>query len=735
MDRYSDFKNELMQIRTDVAGLLDNASTLPGADRHSFDNWKKTCSDIGQQIAENMVRIAVVGAIKSGKSTFVNSLLRGDYLKRGAGVVTSMVTRIRSSEASSAKLWFKSWDDVNADMKAALILFPDSEWRSSHEQFDIRNDSEREELEKALHALSTDLLISTDTRNMNSVLISSYLKGYQRVKDIISEDRIEREYPFAEHREFVSDDALSVYLRDIQLEVINRLDRDIEIADCQGSDSPNPMHLAMIQEYLLRTHLLLYVISARTGLRQADIRFLNMIRNMGILENIVFIINIDFGEHESPEECRSLIGKISEELALLKSHPQIYSFSALFNLFRSQPDQLSSRNRSRFEQWAKETEFVDFSDKETQRFDSDFTQKLREERYALLLRNHAERLSVICSGLAYWSRLHQDMLVQSSKNAEEFVETVRRHQEKVNQVKGMIHSTLEGTLDKIKTVLKSDVDGFFDTKYGELFQEVLGFIRNFSVVNYELYITSPRFSNALYLLFQDFKHSVDTFMAETVNPKVISFVRDQEKKIAENLQTIGDTYSAMIHDAMTEYHKEMESFVVSPMTQIRFRMPDAETVRSRAGIVFSQPSVAMQYGFGIKSSAIMRLGMYAVMKKIKGWFVKKSKQDRAEQVHALKYGLTRLKKETEASLQFQFKNYRENLKYQYIFALAEAFCESLYQALTDHFGGYVTDISKSISAIHDKQSDKEHLQNFLKKIEDIVGNTQERLKRLKLEMS
>jgi hypothetical protein len=326
------------------------------------------------------------------------------------------------------------------------------------------------------------------------------------------------------------------------------------------------------------------------------------------------------------------------------------------------------------------------------------------------------------------------MLVQSSRNADEFVKTVSRHQEKVNQVKGMIHSTLEGTLDKIKAVLKSDVDGFFDVKYGDMFQEILGFIRNYSVVNYDLYITSPKFSNSLHLVFQDFKHSVDTFMAETINPKVISFVREQEKKIAENLQTIGDTYSAMIHDAMTEYHKEMESFVISPMTKIGFRMPDAETVRNRAGIVFSQPSVAMQYGLGIRTSAIMRLGLYSVMKKIKRWFVRKSQPDRAEQAHALKYGLNRLKKETEASLQFQFKNYRENLKYQYIFALAEAFCEALYQALTDHFGGYITDISKSIGAINDKQTDKEHFQNFLKKIEDIVGNTQARLKQLKLEM-
>ncbi|MCK7509209.1 MAG: dynamin family protein [Desulfobacterales bacterium] len=46
------------------------------------------------------IRVAVVGAIKSGKSTFLNALLKGDFLKRGAGVVTSIVTRVRAGRAA-----------------------------------------------------------------------------------------------------------------------------------------------------------------------------------------------------------------------------------------------------------------------------------------------------------------------------------------------------------------------------------------------------------------------------------------------------------------------------------------------------------------------------------------------------------------------------------------------------------------------------------------------------------
>jgi GTPase SAR1 family protein len=123
--------------------------------------------------------VAVVGPIKSGKSTFLNSILKGDYLKRGAGVVTSIVTRVRSGDRLSAHLYFKSWDEVNAEMEQALVLFP------NNSKFDIRNEAERHQIQQALKSLSSEQLISQDTRNLNNVLLTSYIKGYDRVYDTI----------------------------------------------------------------------------------------------------------------------------------------------------------------------------------------------------------------------------------------------------------------------------------------------------------------------------------------------------------------------------------------------------------------------------------------------------------------------------------------------------------------------------------------------------------------------
>ena len=121
-----------------------------------YRQWEQTSNSIARHILDQVVRVAVVGAIKSGKSTFVNSLLAYDYLKRGAGVVTSIVTRIRQGEQLKARLFLKSWNEVNDELNQALILFPTNEWRTEKIGFDIRRDKDRQELNKALKSLNRD---------------------------------------------------------------------------------------------------------------------------------------------------------------------------------------------------------------------------------------------------------------------------------------------------------------------------------------------------------------------------------------------------------------------------------------------------------------------------------------------------------------------------------------------------------------------------------------------------
>lgn len=331
------------------------------------------------------------------------------------------MTRIRSGKRLKAVLFFKSWDEINAEIEHALVMLPSWEVSKDNKPFDIRREADRNSLETALYRLGDDMIVTAGIRNINIVLLGLYLKGYEHVADIVTTDSATIEYSgqkFPEHRTFVADDALAVYLKDIELEINDgKDDHSIEIADCQGSDSPNPLHLALIQDYLQRTNFIIYAISSRTGLRQADVKFLSMIKNMGILENILFVVNIDLNEHETLEDLDALLVKIKEELSLLRPDPDIYTFSSLFNLFKSISAELKQKDQRRFSYWKSEKEFIHFSDEETARFEKALNTKLTEGRFSLLLSNQLERMNVLVAGVGLWTKMNSELIRKDEKDA------------------------------------------------------------------------------------------------------------------------------------------------------------------------------------------------------------------------------------------------------------------------------------------------------------------------------
>lgn len=735
MSTYNSIKNELLQINQEVLGLLSHASSMTGAADHFFADWQRTCNSIHKQMAEEVVRVAVVGAIKSGKSTFINSLFKGDYLKRGAGVVTSIVTRVRCGKKLKAILLFKSWDDVNSDMEQSLVLFPSLDWRKEKTRFELRREKERINLQKALDSLGPEHLITGGARNPNSVLLASYLNGFEEVKDMISAEASTRKYEnglFAEHQNFVGKGALAVYLRDVQLEIdSDSMDSNIEIADCQGSDSPNPLHLAMIQDYLFLTHLMIYVISSRTGLREADIKFLSMIKKMGIMDNIIFVVNCDFSEHESIEGLNALIQQVEEEILLIKSAPEIYSISALYNLFTAQGVNLPEKDKLRLAQWNKEQEFTEFSDQETIRFESSFNHKLTKERFSLLLKNHLERLSVISSGLDHWIFVNQNILSKDTNSANTIIEKVKQHQGRIDQVRSIMKSTLDGSIRKIKQELKKDIDRFFDVRSGDVLKDMVEFVReyNISYHKHENNLKASGFSNTVYLVFQEFKQSLDTFMAESINPEVIRFVRAKEAWIREYLDSISAPFEVMIGDTIDEYNHIMGSFGINRLQgeQQRVRIPEIDSIKNIAGLALPSAAMSMRYTARMKTETFMRLGFYSGLTILKRILRKPAERKNEEEIRALKGVVLRMKRETEKALVFHFKDYKENIKFQYIFKLVEAVSNSLYEELLDRFQSYAMNLSNIIEQINDKRIDKERASVILQEMEQMSKGINNRI--------
>lgn len=694
-------KHDLLAAAADMRALLAALGEVPGVETPLLTRFDEACRGIERQVREDTIRVAVVGPIKSGKSSFANALFGGDYLKRGAGVVTSIVTRVRRGASLEAELTFKSWGEVNADMEQALVLLPSADWHRGGERFDLRRDSEREALQGAVAGLGPEQLVNPDGRNVNSVLLASYLKGFPRVRGILGEESVVQRYEaarFGDHRDFVGDDALAVYLKDVRLEIATGdFPGHVEIADCQGSDSPNPLHMAMIQDYLLRTHLILYVISSRTGLRRADLRFLSIIKKMGILENMIFVLNVDFSEHESLEGLEQLRRRVTEELALIRPEPEVFAFSALYDLFRQLADALPAKDRARLEQWRREAALTAASDAESARFQAFFQDQIRNQTLHLLFRNHVERLLVMAGEVAKMVGLAREIVEADAQQAQAVIARIGRNREQIQRLQGVIRNTLDGGLQKIKQDLRYEVDRFFDPAHGEVLRDVIDFIRNFRVASWSEYrerLRGEGFATTLYHVYQEFRQALDGYMTENVNPRIVAFVRQREKMIHERLMALADPYRSMVRDAAADFAcppgAEADG---APEAAPEAEIPSMEVLRRRAGVQLPPAAAVTRYSAKVKTEAILRLGAYRAWRGFKKLLRKPVAQDEREAIRALEDGVARLRKETESSVRFHFKDYRENIKFAYIFKLVESASDQIVALLLERFQAYESNLS------------------------------------------
>ncbi len=740
MDHFNSIKTDFLQINDEFSSLFNTAELIPGITPFPFDQWEKIRCSIEKQIQEDTLKIAVVGAIKSGKSTFVNAFLGEDYLKRGAGVVTSIVTKIKKGSTLTASLFFKTWEEVNAEMKEAMILLPSFERHADDRQFDIRCAEDRTDLKRALNSLSVEKRISGETLDANIVLLNSYLKGYERIRKNLSEDgniqRFEGD-KFNQYKNFVGDDSLAVYLKDLELQIpgVDNLSDNIEIADCQGSDSPNPLHLSMIQNYLLETHLILYLVSSRTGIRQADITFLSIIKKMGLMDNIYFVINCDLSEHEGLDDLKALVSKVLEEISVIKPEPQIFTFSSLYNLIRQFGQRTSRKNMLRVEQWKNETKLSTFSDRETKRFFTLFSKQLTRDRSTLLLRNHLERFALMADSLHDWLSVNRAILMKDTEGAAKILQETGDIQSQLTRLKSLISDTIDASSRETKLDIWKTVDQFFDARNGSLVKDIREHIKDYTV-DYRMSeddIEDLGFSTTLYGIFQDFKRDIDLFMTERINPHLVQLIRQEEVKIDAFLSDAARAYDSLMEEALKKYEEALENMEI-PSKRHTFDEAysiDLKNLKKRITCNVPKLDSSLSYTSKIRTEAIVRLKYYNLLTLISKALKKNVQNEKTGESRALKDGVQRIKKETMRSIISSLNNYKENLKFLYLFRLIDEAPRILNGMLHDRFYVFTVDLSSTAELIGTERSLKEEAINSLERMDDLLKTLSSRILHLR----
>ncbi|MEZ4524544.1 MAG: hypothetical protein R2941_01305 [Desulfobacterales bacterium] len=337
------------------------------------------------------------------------------------------------------------------------------------------------------------------------------------------------------------------------------------------------------------------------------------------------------------------------------------------------------------------------------------------------------------SGLEHRISFNRDILRRDVSGVGELLESIQKHQNKTAEIKGMIRSTLDGAVRKIQKTIRTDTDRFFDSRYG-IPADTVSFLDQYSVA-YPDYVTDLKksgFNHAMYMIFQEIHRAVDVFTAENVNPEVIRFARELEAKIQEHFLTLAAPYDVMVRDALAEYNRNLEALGIVPIRESaeEMQVPDMESAKQKSGIRFVQASASVNYTAGIRADAVMRLGFYRVVRFFKKLF-KKTVVENEGEIMALRGGVARLKKETAHSLQFSFKDYRENLKFQYFFKLADAVAKEMYDALSARFDTYAADLSRISETVSQKQTDKDRKAELLLELEKTRQGIHEQLRNLK----
>lgn len=719
-------------IISDTISILQRIENLPQMSDSHVADYKVVCQGIPEQIRAGRLKIAIVGVIKSGKSTFVNSLVQKELVKRGAGVITSITTRIRKGKKNQANIYFKSWDDINSRLQKALQVYPCS--RSDNDSidgFDLRRKNDREFLKKVYQSLISDLPAANDGIRPETLLIMNALQGFDACKDLVQADETTLRFEskdFDRHKSYTSDPSKAFYIKDVCLDVYGRvLDPNIEIADCQGADSTDPAQLAHVLTYLESSNLIVYCISSRTGLRQSDVTFLKQIKNLGLLDNILFVNNCDLTEHETLADLIKIEDSIRDHLEFLEIQPKLFSFSSLYNLFLKIEPKLAKRDLSRLKLWQDEKKMVQYCDLGTNEFNSLFQRMIDKNRHELLISNHLKRLGIINAQLDLRADIFLDLLSSDKSKEETAVRTLDNLQHNASRLESIVANSINGAVSGLNDEIDFNIKKAFDQDEEAILENAQNFIRK-TTIDYEQYRHTAResgFNQILYLMFQDFKRKLDLYVIEAVKPVLKKIVSAQEERIISYFQSLFDSYQIDLVKA--DQYAQFET-----VSKLRYQQGDfidsvdINKIKKILGLQLPSVIFEAKYTPRIKANVFTDFGLQTISQILSTILNRKSDFSFSP---ALKKAAIKIKKENQKVIKDQFEQYQAIVKINYFLPLIDAVTRDFKEKINNRFSRYHSfqeEIEHLFSLQQSEKNDQRKIVLSIKKqIQSVMGAIEE----------
>lgn len=356
------FNLRLQKLEKILASLEVDA---PEARSH-LQRWRQSLTSLAGLRSSFSLPITCIGPVKSGKSTLINTLAGADLLPTGAGITTSFPTTVRAAKKFSAHIQLQPENIIEEIFnRACNLLFSDD---LSDQQLSLFKTEDRLHMEELLNKYQSSIRLTRHgIFNESYRLLRNLINGAQTVMKHYHNSELDfsiKDPDDQRYRHFIRNESLSPYLLGIEIMApLKLLPPYLALRDLPGLDTPNPSHQSIIVQQLSESPALIYVISSRIGLRQADYQLLEHLRELGIEERLLFVINLDLDEHHCRNELEIMIKRCTNELRELGFNQSFYAFSALA-LFWSRAETFSRLNstcQQRFKRWQVEAEKLSLS--------------------------------------------------------------------------------------------------------------------------------------------------------------------------------------------------------------------------------------------------------------------------------------------------------------------------------------------------------------------------------------
>ncbi len=697
------------------------------------EHWLKVLGQVRAHLTEDILRVAVVGTVKSGKSTLINALTGQDLLRRGAGILTAMITRVQPGPSAGAVLRFKDWTEIAEEIRRALTLFPGGGLNSLSGRFDLRQAEHRRLLAQDLAAGEQADLWTGNTLNQEWLLLKSYLEGYDQVKGLIDAGSLVLAGDdLARHGDLVTREATAVYLKDALLTVpLPWLPIGLELGDCQGSDSPIPQHLAQVLTYLLKSDLVLYVVSSRVGLRQGDFQFINEIKRMGLLTHTWFLLNLDLAELRGLTEIEAHKERLRRELAPLAVDFPLFSLSALELLLRRRQDQgetLEPREAALLPVWESDPEAAAFTREEFQRFSGAFTAGLERLRQERLAGGSLSQVQMVARGLREQMELALGLSGKDLAVLQTLEESAARRRPALLAARRGLSQALAGAGDRLKKSLKKRVGTFLDSRSGQgapLFDFIFEYQPDWEA------LVPPGESGALrpalYRLYQEFQQALARVVAGEMTARVLEFIRIQEEWLRQELLAAAAPLFHSLQEALGLYYQEIAAQGL-PAAPPRLKV---ELPGNPAGLEAPLLNVAPQIDWRLSGEAWLRSGAGWLRRTWEGLKARLGRQavtdPREQTIQNLAWALRAMKERLREEARVSLIDFGERLKFRYFFPLLDELSSRLEAHLDDLLKSLMADLEGVAAATRQAGADQESRRRRLEALAQRTKEVEEKL--------